>query len=42
VIAEKVREVLRNGWSPEIDAAWRKLLDEIDCLVARSPAQIEA
>ena len=42
VIAETVREVLGNDWSPEIDAAWRKLLDEIDSLVARSQAQIEA
>ena len=42
VIAETVREVLGNDWSPEIDAAWRKLLDEIDCLVAKSQAQIEA
>lgn len=42
VIAETMREVLGNDWSPEIDAAWRKLLDEIDGLVARSQAQIEA
>ena len=42
VIAETVRELLANDWSPEIDAAWRKLLDEIDSLVASSQAQIEA
>jgi len=42
VIAETVRELLANDWSPEIDAAWRKLLDEIDSLVANSQAQIEA
>ena len=42
VIAETVRELLGNDWSPEIDAAWRKLLDEIDSLVASSQAQIEA
>ena len=42
VIAETVREVLGNDWSPEIDAAWRKLLDEIDRLVALRQAQIEA
>jgi hemoglobin-like flavoprotein len=42
VIAETVREVLGDDWSPEIDAAWRKLLGDIDCLVAKSQAQIEA
>ena len=42
VIAETVREVLGNDWSPEIDAAWRKLLGDIDCFVAKSQAQIEA
>ena len=42
VIAETMREVLGNDWSPEIDAAWRKLLDEIDGCVARSQAQISA
>jgi hypothetical protein len=42
VIAATMREVLGNDWSPEIDAAWRELLDEIDRLVATSQAQIEA
>ena len=28
VIAETVRELLANDWSPEIDAAWRKLLQQ--------------
>ena len=42
VIAATMRELLGNDWSPEIDAAWRKLLDEIDGLVALSQAQIEA
>jgi hemoglobin-like flavoprotein len=42
VIADTMREVLGNDWSPEIDAAWRILLDEIDRLVATSQAQIEA
>ena len=42
VIADTMREVLGNDWSPEIDAAWRNLLDEIDRLVASSQAQIEA
>jgi hemoglobin-like flavoprotein len=41
VIANTMREVLGNDWSPEIDAAWRKLLAEIDSLVARSQAQTE-
>ena len=42
VIAATMRELLGNDWSPEIDAAWRKLLDDIDRLVAVSQAQIEA
>jgi hemoglobin-like flavoprotein len=33
VIATTVREVLAADWSPEIDAAWRQLLDEIEQLV---------
>ncbi|MFH1339771.1 MAG: globin [Pseudomonadota bacterium] len=41
-IADTMRELLGNDWSPEIDAAWRKLLDDIDRLVAASQAQIEA
>ena len=42
VIADTMREVLGHDWSPEIDGAWRQLLDEIDGLVAESRAQIEA
>jgi hemoglobin-like flavoprotein len=42
VIAATMREALADDWSPEIDAAWRKLLDEIDRLVAFSQSQIEA
>lgn len=34
VIAETVREILGAEWSPEIDAAWRKLLDEIARVLA--------
>ena len=34
VIAETMREVLGNDWSPEMDAAWRKLLVDIESLVA--------
>ena len=33
VIAATVREILGDDWSPEIDAAWRQLLDEIERLV---------
>ena len=33
VIATTIREVLGADWSPEIDAAWRQLLDEIEQLV---------
>ena len=42
VIAETMREVLGDDWSPEIDAAWRKLLDDIGRLIAASQARIEA
>lgn len=42
VIAETMREVLGDDWSPEIDTAWRKLLDDIDHLIAASQARIEA
>jgi hemoglobin-like flavoprotein len=34
VIAETLREILGDDWTPEIDAAWRRLLGEIDDLVA--------
>jgi hemoglobin-like flavoprotein len=30
VIAETLREVIGTDWSPEMDAAWRKLLAEVD------------
>jgi hemoglobin-like flavoprotein len=33
VIAVTLHEILGSEWSPEIDEAWRKLLDEIDRLV---------
>jgi hemoglobin-like flavoprotein len=35
VIAETMREILGAEWSPEIDAAWRKLLDEIARVVSQ-------
>jgi hemoglobin-like flavoprotein len=41
VIAATVREILGDDWSPEIDAAWRTLLEEIDAFVAQSQAEIE-
>jgi hemoglobin-like flavoprotein len=34
VIADTLRELLGADWSPEIDDAWRKLLTEIDHVVA--------
>jgi hemoglobin-like flavoprotein len=36
VIADTLREILGTDWSPEIEEAWRKLLNEIDQFVARS------
>ncbi len=38
VIADTLRDILGANWSPEIDEAWRKLLGEIDRLVAQSEA----
>ncbi len=42
VIADTMREVLGDDWSTEIDTAWRKLLDDLDRLIAASQARIEA
>ena len=36
VIATTVREILGPDWSPEIDQAWQRLLDEIDLMIAAS------
>jgi hemoglobin-like flavoprotein len=36
VIAQTVREILGADWSPEIDEAWRRLLAEIDGVIAQS------
>jgi hemoglobin-like flavoprotein len=33
VIAATLREIIGSDWSPEIDAAWRKMLDEIERIV---------
>jgi hemoglobin-like flavoprotein len=38
VIAVTLRELLGEDWSPEIDAAWKKLLTEIEGVVAESDA----
>jgi hemoglobin-like flavoprotein len=35
VIADALRELLGADWSPGIDAAWRKLLDEIERVVSQ-------
>jgi hemoglobin-like flavoprotein len=36
VIAETLRELLDTDWSPEIDAAWRTLLEEVEAVVRQS------
>ena len=41
VIADTLREVLETDWSPEIEAAWRKLLGEIDQFVTQSDVLAE-
>jgi hypothetical protein len=38
VTADTLREILGADWSPEVDEAWRKLLAEIDQVVAQSQA----
>jgi hemoglobin-like flavoprotein len=38
VIAATLRDVLGEDWSPEIDHAWRKLIDEIASVVTQSEA----
>ena len=35
VIADTMRELLGSEWSPEIDAAWRKLLGEIESVITQ-------
>ena len=34
IIAQALREIVGADWSDEIDAAWRKLLGDIEGLVA--------
>src|ERR1700712_4956923 len=36
IIARTLRDILGEDWSPEIDAAWRNLLGEIEALVAQT------
>lgn len=38
VIADTLREILGPGWSPEIEEAWRNLLDELDRVVTQAEA----
>jgi hemoglobin-like flavoprotein len=34
VIADTVREIIGTDWSPEVDRAWRRLLIELDGVIA--------
>ena len=36
IIARTLRDILGDDWSPEIDAAWRKLIAEIEAMVAQA------
>ena len=36
IIARTLREILGDDWSPEIDAAWRHLIDEVEALVVQT------
>jgi hemoglobin-like flavoprotein len=36
VIARTLQEILGDDWSPEIDAAWRDLIGEIEAMVAQT------
>jgi hemoglobin-like flavoprotein len=36
VIADSLRDLLGNDWSPEMEKAWRRLLVEIDSVVTHS------
>src|SRR3981081_4426208 len=41
VIADTLRDILGGDWSPEIEKAWRRLLAEIDQVVAECEVQNE-
>jgi len=41
VIAGTLRELLDADWSPEIDAAWRQMLQEIEVMVSQCTTQNE-
>jgi hemoglobin-like flavoprotein len=41
VIADAMRELLGPDWSPEIEDAWRRLLDDIDQFIAQSAVLAE-
>jgi hemoglobin-like flavoprotein len=41
VIADTIRELVGTDWSPEMDDGWRKLLGEIDAVIAQSDLLIE-
>lgn len=36
VIAETLRDILQSDWTPEIDAAWRRLLADVNEIVAET------
>ena len=36
IIARTLQEILGADWSPEIDKAWRKLIGEIEAMVAQA------
>ena len=36
IIARTLQEILGEDWSPEIDAAWRNLIAEIEAMVAQA------
>lgn len=36
IIARTLQDILGDDWSPEIDAAWRKLIAEIEAMVAQA------
>jgi hypothetical protein len=42
VIADTMREILGDDWTPEIDDAWRKLLADLDGFVTESQIMIGA